>query len=45
MAVTRSAGRFDAFRALSERRGKAGEQLIGGLARARRVTAVRVVGS
>ncbi|MFJ3981940.1 NAD(P)H-dependent oxidoreductase subunit E [Streptomyces fungicidicus] len=39
MAVTRSAGRFDAFRALSERRGKAGEQLIGHLARARQETA------
>ncbi|MEU5507421.1 hypothetical protein ACFTZ8_12295 [Streptomyces fungicidicus] len=45
MAVTRSAGRCDAFRALSERRGKAGERLVGRSARARRVTAVRVAGS
>ncbi|MGW5213456.1 NAD(P)H-dependent oxidoreductase subunit E [Streptomyces sp. NPDC004051] len=33
MAVLRPAGRFDAFRALSERRGRAGERLVERLAR------------
>ncbi|MBL3667705.1 NAD(P)H-dependent oxidoreductase subunit E [Streptomyces sp. M2CJ-2] len=35
MAVLRPAGRFDAFRALSERRGRAGERLVERLARTR----------
>ncbi|MGJ3562076.1 NAD(P)H-dependent oxidoreductase subunit E [Streptomyces sp. INA 01156] len=41
MAAMRPAGRFDAFRALSERRGRAGERLVENLARTRAGTVDR----